>query len=148
MITEQEIEIRVRYYETDAMGVLHHANYFAFFELGRTELLRANGLTYREMEASGTFVVVVDIGCRYRRPARYDDVLRLKTTVARVTAARWDTTPSLQAHRGQGLVNLVDSPVDSVDAHKVRLAAIHGLLEPLPRLLDEFARVGVPTESV
>ncbi|HEX7376187.1 MAG TPA: thioesterase family protein [Pirellulales bacterium] len=88
MLAEHEIQIRVRYQETDAMGVLHHANYFTYFEMGRTELLRANGHDYRRIEEGGVFMVVVDVGCRYRRPARYDDVLRLKTRLKRLTSAK------------------------------------------------------------
>ena len=88
MFRQHEIQIRVRYQETDAMGVLHHANFFTYFEMGRTELLRANGRDYRDVEAEGTFMVVVRIGCRYLRPARYDDVLTLRTTTQRVTAAK------------------------------------------------------------
>ena len=78
MLTEHEIEIRVRYCETDAMGFLHHANHFTYFEMGRTELLRAHGKSYRDLEAEGTLMVIVKIGCSYKRPARYDDVLRLR----------------------------------------------------------------------
>jgi acyl-CoA thioester hydrolase len=88
MIDQHEIEIRVRYQETDAMGVLHHANYFTYFEMGRTELLRANGKNYRDVEADGVFMVVVRLECRYRRPARYDDLLTLRTRTSRVTAAK------------------------------------------------------------
>jgi len=88
MELEHEITVRVRYQETDAMGVLHHANYFTYFEMGRTELLRANGLDYRQIEAGGLLMVVVHIECRYRRPARYDDVLRLRTLTHRVSAAK------------------------------------------------------------
>ncbi|HVX11839.1 MAG TPA: thioesterase family protein [Pirellulales bacterium] len=88
MIREYEIEIRVRYQETDAMGVLHHANYFTYFEMGRTELLRANGHNYRTIEEGGIFMVIVDVSCRYRRPARYDDVLRLRTRLKRATPAK------------------------------------------------------------
>jgi acyl-CoA thioester hydrolase len=88
MITEHEIEIRVRYPETDPGGYVHHSNYLTYFEMGRTELLRANGQTYRRMEELGLFVVVARLECRYHRPARYDDVLRLRTSVTRVTAAR------------------------------------------------------------
>ena len=85
MFRQHEIEIRVRYQETDPMGFLHHANYFTYFEIGRTELLRAAGGNYRKMEQEGLFVVVVKAECRFRRPARYDDLLRIRTTVARVT---------------------------------------------------------------
>ena|SRR5579872_673214 len=88
MAIEHEIEIRVRYSETDAMGFLHHGNYFAYFEMGRTELLRAQGGNYRLMEEAGLYMVVVNVECKYRKPARYDDVLTLKTRVARVTPAK------------------------------------------------------------
>ncbi len=88
MLTEHETEIRVRYQETDPMGFLHHANYFTYFEIGRTELLRAAGGNYREMEEQGLLIVVVKAQCQYRRPARYDDVLRIRTAVTRVTAAK------------------------------------------------------------
>lgn len=88
MIERHEIEFRVRYQETDAMGVLHHANYFTYFEMGRTELLRVNGRDYRSVEAEGVYMVVVKIECRFRRPARYDDLLKLETRTGRVTAAK------------------------------------------------------------
>jgi acyl-CoA thioester hydrolase len=88
MLRQHEIELRVRYQETDPMGFLHHANYFTYFEIGRTELLRAAGGNYRQMEAAGQFVVVVKAECRFRRPARYDDLLRLRTTIVRVTQAK------------------------------------------------------------
>jgi acyl-CoA thioester hydrolase len=88
MVSEHEIQIRVRYSETDAMGFLYHGNYFAFFEMGRTELLRAQGGNYRKMEEEGLFMVVVSLECKYRKPARYDDLLTLKTRVARITPAK------------------------------------------------------------
>lgn len=88
MLHQHEIELRVRYQETDPMGFLHHAYYFTYFEIGRTELLRAAGGNYRQMEESGILVVVVKAECRFRRPARYDDVLRLRTTVTRVSQAK------------------------------------------------------------
>lgn len=87
-VSEHEVEIRVRYQETDAMGLLHHANYLTYFEIGRTELLRANGGNYRKMEEEGLFVVVIRAECHYRRPARYDDLLRLRTRVQRITPAK------------------------------------------------------------
>lgn len=87
-MNQHTIDIRVRYCECDPMGFLHHGQYFTYFEMGRTELLRAIGGNYRQMEADGLFVVVVKAGCRYQRPARYDDVLRLETIVTRVSAAK------------------------------------------------------------
>lgn len=85
-----QIDIRVRYAETDAMGYLHHAQYFVYFEQGRTELLRQNGVRYRDMEERGIFYVVARLECRYRAPARYDDELTLTTTTERMTPVRVD----------------------------------------------------------
>jgi acyl-CoA thioester hydrolase len=84
-IETDEILIRVRYAETDRMGLLHHANYIVYFEQGRTELLRKRGLSYKDVEDAGHFLVIVDLSCKYKRPARYDDVLTLRTTVSRIT---------------------------------------------------------------
>jgi acyl-CoA thioester hydrolase len=89
-MTSGEITIRVRYAETDRMGLLHHANYLIYFEQGRTELLRSHGLTYRDLEDQGYLLVLTRVEVRYRRPARYDDLLTLRTTVVRTTAVRID----------------------------------------------------------
>ncbi len=88
MLKQHEIEIRVRYCETDAMGYLHHSNYFNYFEIGRTELFRAQGGDYRKMEEEGLFFVVARIECKYHHPARYDDVLTLRTTIANASFAK------------------------------------------------------------
>jgi acyl-CoA thioester hydrolase len=85
-------EIRVRYAETDRMGLLHHANYLVYFEQARTELLRQQGLTYRDMEDQGFFLVITSVEVKYRSPAKYDDVLTVKTAVARTTPVRIDHT--------------------------------------------------------
>jgi len=83
-----ETTIRVRYAETDRMGLLHHANYLVFFEQARTDLLRDQGLTYREMEDQGFFLVIAKAEVNFKSPARYDDLLTIKTTVVRTTAVR------------------------------------------------------------
>jgi len=88
MMLSGETTIRVRYAETDQMGLLHHANYLVYFEQARTELLRSRGLSYKDMEAQGYFLVIIKAEVRYRRPARYDDVLTIRTTVARMTGAK------------------------------------------------------------
>lgn len=88
MLNVHEIEIRVRYQETDGQGRLHHANYFTYFELGRTELLRAAGYSYKQFEAEGLMLVVAEISCRYRQAAEYDDILRLRTSTVRAKGAR------------------------------------------------------------
>jgi acyl-CoA thioester hydrolase len=77
-----DMSVRVRYAETDQMGIVYYANYFVWFELGRTELLRQRGYTYRQVEAEdGCFIVVADARCTYRSPARYDDLITIRTRV-------------------------------------------------------------------
>jgi acyl-CoA thioester hydrolase len=89
-MTSGEVNIRVRYAETDRMGLLHHANYLIYFEQGRTELLRTHGLSYKDLEDQGYLLVLTKIEVKYRWPARYDDVVTLKTTVTRTTWVRID----------------------------------------------------------
>ena len=72
--------VRVRYAETDKMGVVYYANYFVWFEVGRTDLLRESGWSYREMETEGFALPVIEAHCAYRQPARYDDALEVRTT--------------------------------------------------------------------
>jgi acyl-CoA thioester hydrolase len=85
-----EITIRVRYAETDRMGLLHHANYLVYFEQGRTELLRSAGWAYKDLEDQGYVLVLTKAEVRYRGPARYDDLLTVRTTVVRTTAVHID----------------------------------------------------------
>lgn len=82
------IEIVPRYVDTDKAGVIHHSVYSVWFEMGRTELLRANGLAYKDLEASGVFFVVAELKIKYRRPAVYDERLALETTCSNVAASR------------------------------------------------------------
>ena len=82
-----ELEVRVRYAETDQMGVAHHASYLVWFEAGRTEFIRARGRSYAQIEADGWLLVVVEARCRYMHPARYDDVLSVRTRLAAVAGA-------------------------------------------------------------
>ena len=89
-MTTGDITIRVRYAETDRMGLLHHANYLVYFEQARTELLRAAGHTYKDLEDGGYLLVLTKFEVRYRSPARYDDLLTVRTTVERTTAVRID----------------------------------------------------------
>src|SRR6478672_6123745 len=78
-----ETEIRVRYAETDQMGIVHHANYLTWFEVGRSELCRARGFSYKEMEdETDALLVVAETYCRYKSPALYEDVLTIRTRVA------------------------------------------------------------------
>ncbi|MEW5807608.1 MAG: thioesterase family protein [Acidobacteriota bacterium] len=80
--------VRVRYSETDKMGFVHHTHHLSWFEVGRTELLRELGCTYRDLEGQGIFMPVVEVGCRYRSPARYDDLLEIETELKEITYIR------------------------------------------------------------
>jgi len=77
--------LRVRYPETDAMGIVHHTHYFVWFEVGRTELMRGAGYPYARMEAEGVLFPVVEASCRYHVSARYDDVVTVETRIAEMT---------------------------------------------------------------
>ena len=80
-----ETTVRVRYAETDQMGVVYHANYFIWFEVGRVELLREIGFSYRDMEQNDQcFIAVVEARCRFKAPAHYDDEIRIRTSLKHV----------------------------------------------------------------
>jgi acyl-CoA thioester hydrolase len=80
--------VRVRYAETDKMGVVYHANYFVWFEVGRTDWLRQAGWTYRDMEVAGVSLPVIEAHCEYRQPARYDDEIAIDAMASPLTPVR------------------------------------------------------------
>ncbi len=81
-----ETPLRVRYAETDKMGVVYHAHYVVWFEVGRTEYCRAAGLPYRTMEEAGLLILVTGLECRYRQPARYDDALAVRASMSELSS--------------------------------------------------------------
>jgi acyl-CoA thioester hydrolase len=119
---KKEIQIQVRYHECDPMGVVHHATYPVWFEMGRTELLRDNGDCYRQLEESGLFLVVSELQIRYKASARYDDVLLLKTTLEEVTRVR--VTHSYALLRGKQLIASATTVLACVDGK--------GNVQPIP----------------
>jgi acyl-CoA thioester hydrolase len=126
---EHTTELRVRYDEVDPMGFVHHSNYLRYFEIGRTELLRASGGCYREMEEAGQLVVVVRIDCKYRQPAKYDDLIQIQTRIDKVTAAKIIHTYAITRDH------------DSLVEATVTLAVIdrNGTLQRVPQsLLDQY----------
>jgi acyl-CoA thioester hydrolase len=86
--SRSQSRVRVRYAETDQMGVVYHTNYLVWFEVARTDLLRNAGWTYREMEAEGFFLPVIEVECQYHQPAKYDDDVDIRTTGALLSPAR------------------------------------------------------------
>ena len=97
-----EVKIRVRYAETDQMGIVYHANYFVWFEVGRVEFFRQLGFSYKDMEQEdGCHIAVVDARCRYKAPARYDDEVMVRTSLKNVRESL--------VHFGYELVRAADS---------------------------------------
>lgn len=117
--------LRVRYAETDAMGVVYYANYLVWFELGRTDWIRAHGVTYREFEEQGVLLPVVHASCTYKRSACYDDLVRVKTILAGLTRARVSFVYHLTRLDGDQEVLLAEGRTDhaflSRDGRVVRL---------------------------
>lgn len=87
-MVEREFKIRVRYKDTDAMGVVHHSNYVNFYESARTELLREFGTTYKTLEETGVMMPVKTVSMEFFTPARYDDLLTVKVMLREVPAAK------------------------------------------------------------
>jgi acyl-CoA thioester hydrolase len=112
-LVEHEVQIRVRYQETDAQGRVHHATYINYFEVGRVEMLRASGRSYRQMEADGVRLVVVEAHCCYYKPAEYDDLLRLVTRLEHSRGVR--VRHGYQVFRGDELLADGYTVVASVD---------------------------------
>jgi len=122
------MEIRVRYCECDPMGVVHHTVYPVWFEMGRTELLRATGRNYRDMEEAGVFLAVVRMQVAYRRPARYDDLLRLETTLASAGHVKIEHTYEL--YRGEELLCTGATTLACLDRAGRARALPEGLFDP------------------
>ncbi len=83
-----ELTVRVRYQETDQMGFVYYSNYFVYFEMGRIEFLRNLGFSYSELEKENIFLAVIDAHCKYKAPARFDDLLVIKTWLSKMKYAR------------------------------------------------------------
>ncbi len=83
-----EIQLRVRYGETDQMGIVYHGNYAQYFEMGRTEWLRKTGFSYKQMEDEGIMLPVISLSLNFKKSARYDDLLKVKTTLVKRPTAK------------------------------------------------------------
>ena len=115
--THQTAIVRVRYAETDKMGVVYYANYFVWFEVGRCELLRAHGASYRDLEAAGIALPAIEAHCEYRQPARYDDELTVKTWGSLVSSIRVEFRYEV-IRQSDGTINAVGRTVHAaVDAN-------------------------------
>ncbi len=126
-IQTHTITIVPRYAETDQGGVVHHSVYPVWFEMGRTELLRVNGLVYKDLEQAGVFFVVAELCIKYRRPASYDEKLHLKTTCSAVTASKVE-------HNYQ-LTRCCDSLVLAEGSSKLACVDADGKIRRIPEFM-------------
>ncbi|HEY4330100.1 MAG TPA: thioesterase family protein [Phycisphaerae bacterium] len=124
---EARLTFRVRYVECDPMGFLHHSNYLPFFEMGRTELLRNAGISYRELEERDVLFVVTKIGVNFRRPARYDDQIELLTRITRQTHVRIEHTYELYNQVTRELLCTGESTIACINKR--------GEVQPIPKFL-------------
>ena len=99
-----DTQIRVRYAEVDQMGALHHSRYWVYFEMGRTELLRQQGFTYADLEKADVLFVVANCQAKFRQPARYDDLLTLRTKIDHAGTARLDHSYELRRTSDDALI--------------------------------------------
>jgi acyl-CoA thioester hydrolase len=125
VLCETDVEARVRYSECDSMGVAHNSVYAIWMELARTELLRRQGMAYRDLEASGVFFVVARLSVRYHRPARYDEVLRIHVSMAQSHGVKVEH--QYQIFRGDELLATGATTIVCLDAA--------GKLRPVPEEL-------------
>ncbi|WP_019010787.1 acyl-CoA thioesterase [Deinococcus aquatilis] len=135
--TSIQTEIRVRYAETDAMAVAHHANYPVWFEVGRTDLMHALGLPYAEVEARGYYLMLSGLNVQYRRAARYDDRLTLTTHVSEVRSRTLKFT--YQLHRAV-LGGSADLPAELIATGETQHIATDKAYRPA-RLPDEVLKL-------
>ena len=113
------IELRVRYSETDQMQYVHHSNYAKYFEIARIEWLREAGISYKEMEEQGIMLPVVNLLTEFKKPAKYDDVLTIKTSIKQIPTAKIIFTYEIYNQKGE-LLTTGESTLVFVDMKKNR----------------------------
>lgn len=117
-----ELELDIRYYETDQMGIVHHSNYIRFFECGRSDMMQKAGLPIEEIEKAGVMLPVISVECRYRHPAYMGDRIRIVSTIDRVPMAKLVVHSEIYNQHDDLLVTgeVVLGFIDSCTRHPVR----------------------------
>jgi acyl-CoA thioester hydrolase len=143
-----EIRVRVNYSETDQMGVVYHARYLVWLDVARTEHLRLSGMSYRELEAAGTRLVVAEVAVRYRQSARFDDPIRVRCWVRDLASRRVEFGYAVEhADDGRLLATAVTAlfALDSTMRPPRRPAAVRQVLrvvaDPVPLQLPGVGKV-------
>lgn len=134
-------EVTVRYAETDCMGVVHHAVYPVWFEIARTDYIKAAGMSYSNMEKGGVMLPVTGISCRYRAPAKYDDVIAITSKITRLTPARIEFSYEAVNAKSGALLCTGTSSHGFVDAQTFRPLNMAKKMPVLYRTMAENARL-------
>lgn len=134
-------EVTVRYAETDCMGVVHHAVYPVWFEIARTDYIKAAGMSYSDMEKGGVMLPVTGISCRYRAPAKYDDVIEIRAKITRLTPARIEFSYEAVNAKSGALLCTGTSSHGFVDAQTFRPLNMAKKMPVLYRTMAENARL-------
>ncbi|MCM1502856.1 MAG: acyl-CoA thioesterase [Bacteroidales bacterium] len=117
-----ELELAIRYYETDQMGIVHHSNYIRFFECGRSDMMAKAGLPIEKMEEDGVMLPIVGVECHYKHPARMGDTIRIVSMIEKVPLAKLVVKSEIYNQHGDMLVygTVTLGFIDSVTRHPVR----------------------------
>ena len=118
-LISDEIELRVRYAETDQMGIVYYGNYAQYFEVGRVEWLRKFGISYKSMEEQGILLPVVSLSVRYKKSARYDDIVKVKTQLVKMPSATIEFDYEITNESGE-ILTLGNTVLVFMDAKKNR----------------------------
>ncbi len=136
-----EMQLRVRYAETDKMGVVYHGNYAQYFEVARVEMLRSLGVSYRSMEDEGTMLPVVNLNIDYKKPALYDELLTVETTISELPGVKIQFSYKL-LNQNQDLLALASTTLVFVDVETKRPKRCPEFL--LEKLKDHFKQNNTP----
>ena len=119
---KSELELDIRYYETDQMGIVHHSNYVRFFECGRSDMMQKHGLPIETIEEEGVMLPVVSVEAHYKTPARMGDIIRIVSRIEKVPMAKLEVFSEIYNSRGDLLCTgkVVLGFIDSVTRHPVR----------------------------
>ena len=134
-------EISVRYAETDQMGVVHHATYPIWYEIARTEYIRALGMSYSDMEKAGVMLPVTGISCRYRLPARYDDILEITARITRFSPARIEFEYEVRRKGEQEILSTGTSAHGFVDSENFRPLNLKKALPDFYAVIEKQANI-------
>jgi acyl-CoA thioester hydrolase len=145
-VQSHTISIVPRYAETDQGGVVHHSVYPVWFEMGRTELLRVNGVAYKDLEEAGVFFVVAELCVKYRRPASYDEKLQLETNCSKVGTSRVEHTYKL-TRSSDGVILAEGSSVLACVNAQGKVCRVPEFMYPESSFRRDFA-LGKPEETI